>query len=590
MKKSLKFKYLPVYLKKILWLLVFAAYSIPCAGESIAIVTISTKNRVSFSQYTLSSLMKYASKWGYHLYFYPDSPPNSYNIYWGKISVLVDLLKEAKHDWYVWIDDDIFITDPEVSIEKLIKDYAKQAHFIIASHKTNPVSKGDVNSGVFLVKNSDWSRMFFQELWDYGSKKPKGYWEQSAISELITSDKYKDSAYIERVSGRKIQSILTLLFKGDHDDYGQWEPGDFAAHLAGACEGVRVRIFEQFASNSKVYPVLPDGFDSFTIAQEPNPTYFSELEIQKTNAEKSLNSGKSAISYDLSGGRFGDNLLAYLHAKWISYKYKIPLLYCPFKYSDQLILSEAELLKSFYKANKTEWLVKNSTKINPNDGTLYMTTWFPESLQEYEPVDHGFFYFNVNWDDEEFIKEVRKLISPRVQLNLLQIPRDKISVALHVRKNSNGFDAPASFEQGQQGKTVAQYFDDRFPLKCINDNFYINGIKKIHELFKGQSLYVYIFTDDNNPRKIAEKYQRALNEPSIVIDYRHDTNNHEINVLEDFFSMLKFDCLIRSDSHFSLVASKLGNYKVVISPAGYTTKNSHPKIVRANISTKIEDV
>ena len=566
-----------------------------CARESIALVTISTPNRISFSQYTLTSFRQYAEKWGYSFYFYQKPPATSYNIYWAKIRVMMDLLQEGKHDWYVWIDDDIFITNPDISLEQLIHDYGKQAHFIIGAHKTCPVLENDVNTGVFMVKNSEWSRNFLQQIWDIGEGKPKNYWEQTAVSELMITEKYKNSPYIARVPGRKIQSILTVLYKGDFNDYGQWEPGDFAAHLAGSEDVVRTCLFEQFAKNHNVYPALPQVLqDAFTLKQASSGTSFSDHEIYKINvykadAETSLNLGKSAITYYLSGGRFGDNLVAYLHAKWISCKYGIPLLYCPFKYSDQLVLSNAELLQSSYSAKKVQLLGIDTVKINPNNGTLYVVPWFPESLQEYEPVDHGFFYFNVNWDDEKFISEVREFIRPQIRLNILQIPHDKITVAVHVRKNSNGFDAPASFEQGKQVSMGTRYLDDCYPLKCVNDTFYIDGIKKIRDLFKGRSLYVYIFTDDNCPQKIAEKYQQLLNDPSIIIDYRHDNNNHEINVLEDFFSMLAFDCLIRPDSNFSLVASKLGRYKVVISPAGYQVKNNHPEIVRTNVSMRVED-
>src|ERR1700755_1748984 len=46
----------------------------------------------------------------------------------------------------------------------------------------------------------------------------------------------------------------------------------------------------------------------------------------------------NAITYELPSGRFGENILVWAMAKWISLKYKIPLLYKPFKYSDQLKL------------------------------------------------------------------------------------------------------------------------------------------------------------------------------------------------------------------------------------------------------------
>ena len=52
----------------------------------------------------------------------------------------------------------------------------------------------------------------------------------------------------------------------------------------------------------------------------------------------------------------------------------------------------------------------------------------------------------------------------------------------------------------------------------------------------------------------------------MIFDCRTTVNNEFVNVLDDFFALLKFDCLIRADSNFSYIASKLGNYTLVISP------------------------
>lgn len=314
---------------------------------------------------------------------------------------------------------------------------------------------------------------------------------------------------------------------------------------------------------------------------------------------KLLESGKSAVGYDLSGGRFGDNLISYLHAKWISYKYHIPLLYYPFEYSSELVLSDAELKATVgnaatlkrYNIDDSEPITKvlfvDTAQIDPNENILYIMPWFPESLQEYERLDLGRPYLYVNWDDENFLKEIRQLVTPRVKLNLLKIPSDKITVAVHIRRNSNGFDLSMSFDQNLQIKEGRQFLDDFYPFKCVNDDFYIESIKKLYELFENKPMYIYIFTDDKDAESITEKYKRLINNSLITIDCRHEKHDHTTHVLEDFFSMLQFDCLIRSDSSYSLVASILGNYKYVISPAGYKLKDKHPSISRINISTKI---
>src|SRR5579862_7273227 len=50
-----------------------------------------------------------------------------------------------------------------------------------------------------------------------------------------------------------------------------------------------------------------------------------------------------AVTYEFTGGRLGDNLLSYLHAKWISHTRQIPLLYKPFPYSSELCLHDIEI-------------------------------------------------------------------------------------------------------------------------------------------------------------------------------------------------------------------------------------------------------
>ena len=79
-------------------------------------------------------------------------------------------------------------------------------------------------------------------------------------------------------------------------------------------------------------------------------------------------------------------------------------------------------------------------------------------------------------------------------------------------------------------------------------------------------MYVYIFTDDQNPERLANKYAQALDLSNIIFDYRKVDNAYNANVLEDFFSMMQFDVLIRSESSYSLVASRLAKRQLVIYP------------------------
>ena len=117
-----------------------------------------------------------------------------------------------------------------------------------------------------------------------------------------------------------------------------------------------------------------------------------------------LSGTSSAVTYTFSGGRFGDNLLSYCHAKWISYKYRIPLLYKPFGYSDQLMIDLYEIHYSQELEAQFDAVVEYSfadSTIDPDSGTLYVIPFFPESIFNRNDEIFPFLFF-VDWEDPWF--------------------------------------------------------------------------------------------------------------------------------------------------------------------------------------------
>src|SRR3990167_8744756 len=100
-----------------------------------------------------------------------------------------------------------------------------------------------------------------------------------------------------------------------------------------------------------------------------------------------------AITYEFSGGRFGDNLLSYLHAKWIAYQTDIQLFYKPFKYSNYLKLHENEPLFTFTTTRgKIKKTLKRFPEIKKSSFSyLYTCPYFPENPKEIR--DRNGFYF-----------------------------------------------------------------------------------------------------------------------------------------------------------------------------------------------------
>jgi hypothetical protein len=285
----------------------------------------------------------------------------------------------------------------------------------------------------------------------------------------------------------------------------------------------------------------------------------------------------TAITYTFSGGRFGDNLIAYMHAKWLSCYYGIPLLYKPFPYSDCFVLHRqesvwsAELESSF----QHKIILQNDEVLkSPQDNTLYICPYFPES--DYELFTDGLVWpsIKINWDDVGFKNELKRLVCLTSAMRLkhfvlslwikrLNLPKKRITLAVHMRMGG-GYDSIRVFWEN--------------PIKFPPESFYIEQIKKVHDFFNKAPLHVFIFTDYQTPPEIAKRIQSKLAERDISFDC-HCSSHHTVRVLADFFALPRFDCLIRPDSNFSIAASKIADYKVIVSPLGFIRNEATREVV-----------
>lgn len=293
-----------------------------------------------------------------------------------------------------------------------------------------------------------------------------------------------------------------------------------------------------------------------------------------------LNSGqafcaKSAVTYNFSGGRFGDCLVSYCHAFWIAYLLDLDFLYKPFKYSDQLFMHETDILYSDALAREYKQVVHIShafaNGVAPD--TLYIVPYFPESHIEHNDPRCPFL-FQVDWNNKGYIQELQRRIKPKCTLNMPDLPEDCITIAVHIRKGT-GWDIPLfapCFEK----------LTEMHPLKWPPDSYYLDQIMRVVQQFPEKKMYIHIFTDHDKPQEIIEKYRRYIKDERIIWTCRAQNNKHDLNVLEDFFALTLFDCLIRNDSNFSFIASKLASYQILIAP-WESAKNSSGEIYISSI-------
>lgn len=313
------------------------------------------------------------------------------------------------------------------------------------------------------------------------------------------------------------------------------------------------------------------------------------------------------IPYKLS--QMGDNLIAYSIAKWISWKYKLPLIYQQFPHSNSFIFHDKEYfdksLLEVYNKNtiKLEYFTQDSFKkdalyaatinrshdlnwnnynnlideftitqysipVNPkitNENVfdnMYVDPKITDEKILYQGKDErGYFdhLFMASRKNPNFLAELRTLISPKQKITYLNLPKDKISVAIHIRMFGE-------FEK----------YSQHFPSIAINAppiDFYIDQLKRLSTLLGNVPLFVYVFTNHSNPLVLVQEMKNNLTRFNNITLASRNKNNRDETLIEDLFLMSKFDCLIRPNSSFSMVAQLIGNHKITLYPKRGFWKN-----------------
>jgi len=275
-----------------------------------------------------------------------------------------------------------------------------------------------------------------------------------------------------------------------------------------------------------------------------------------------------AVTYTFTGGRFGDNLGMYMLGKWVAYKHGMELLYKPFHYSDHLVLHNIE--KRFdneMQKYPTSIQLKQGTKIDPDEkkSILYVINAYDGSFFEDYPV---------NWEDQGFKAELKKMITPQQAFPKIAFPQGYVTVAVHVRKG------------GYEGDE--KDLQDRIPRKFLPEEYYIDQIAQLYQRCKGVPLYIFIFTDDDNPMAIKHRFEQIFSSGyNIKFDCRMTLNRHNINVLEDYFAFFQFDCFIHGLSNFAVCASWMGDHCIDIAPLEFKRENGKTIVSKLDIIERL---
>jgi hypothetical protein len=200
-----------------------------------------TENIYEYSKLTEIINRAYCKKHEYDFEIF-NVMPKDRAAQWCKVEVVQRLLDLDKYDYVFWIDADAFFSQQDIRLETRIKDYTKDV--IICSDDSNSGRTGSINTGTFFIKNTEWSREFCKEWYNYtGEYLEKHFHEQSVLENRINSDK-EFVRHVEIHPERHFNASITDFYNGTMSSH-------FVTHLMALDTKTRVEYITKWMKENK---------------------------------------------------------------------------------------------------------------------------------------------------------------------------------------------------------------------------------------------------------------------------------------------------------------------------------------------------
>lgn len=294
---------------------------------------------------------------------------------------------------------------------------------------------------------------------------------------------------------------------------------------------------------------------------------------------------KNGVTYDITG-RLGDNIMTFCQHKWLTHCHDNLDLHVPdFTYKEYFGLSQSERdcsATSQYRRRIT--LAKESDLSTSIDGYLYNGSFYMQLNGVSNRDELGDFLFKKSIEDHNYGTHIRQALSlQNINLNF-ELPTDRITVAVHIRKGCD-FDYPLFSKQYQDDAHALErnktYSDHHHCLKFPPEQFYAEQIEKLYTYLDKAPLYVRIFSDAPEPEKILKRLQHYLGtENDIIFSTEQSDFLRPASLITDIYAMSMFDYLIRSESHFPWISQMIGNHKGIIRPVACAWEGAYLKMTR----------
>lgn len=200
-----------------------------------AVASLHDANYSDLAALTDQSKQEYCDRYGYQFHVLTEMKYSTITGF-NKIHYALDLFKQHPEiEWLLFSECDAMITNQTIKIEDRIDD---DYHFIV------PVDRLNLNSGNFLVRNSEQGRAYLQMIINREESYKTVEWaEQQVIIDSI--EEYQNIVKI--VPQKYMNSYEPEIY--DYCDArfdilgnsGAWEPGDWIVHWPGTYKPTRLQ-------------------------------------------------------------------------------------------------------------------------------------------------------------------------------------------------------------------------------------------------------------------------------------------------------------------------------------------------------------
>lgn len=180
---------------------------------------------------------------------------------WSKVSLILKCLDMNRYDYLFWIDGDTHIMNPRIKIEDLIDELSQGKDFMVTTDWKM------VNTGVFFVKCTDWSKTFWQHVWGMEEHINGNNWEQNAVIDCINKNILNTQEHTR---------LCPLYLQKRFNSYWyNWSYGDFILHFAGV-----------FRQRSMTLKMLLSRYCPFRTDDDTDETFNQRMHWLRYKAEE----------------------------------------------------------------------------------------------------------------------------------------------------------------------------------------------------------------------------------------------------------------------------------------------------------------